>query len=99
MEIFASQCAQQVSTTPVENLPPASTTPLANFATGTTKFAPVSMTPVANNGNNIRLLILEGKKLSMYVNSTTQRRPNKIMKTFLIEELFHLPQVSTSGAP
>jgi hypothetical protein len=27
------------STTPVENLPLASTTPVANFATGTTKFA------------------------------------------------------------
>jgi hypothetical protein len=50
MEIFASQGAQQASTTPVENLPPVSITPVANlplasatlvanFATGTTKFA------------------------------------------------------------
>ncbi len=32
-EIFASQGAPQVSTTPVANLPPVSTTPAANFAT------------------------------------------------------------------
>ncbi len=32
-EIFASQCAPPVSTTPVANLPPASATPAANFYT------------------------------------------------------------------
>jgi hypothetical protein len=30
----------------------------------------------------------------LYVNSTTQRCPNKIIKTFLIKEFFHLPMVS-----
>ncbi len=32
-------------------------------------------------------------KLYIYVNSTTQRFPNKIIKIFLIEEFFHLPPV------
>ena len=40
-EIFASQGAPPVSTTPVANLPPVSTTPAA-------KLLPVSATPVAN---------------------------------------------------
>jgi hypothetical protein len=40
-EIFASQSAPPVSTTPVANLPPVSTTPAA-------KLPPVSTTPVAN---------------------------------------------------
>ncbi len=35
-------------------------------------------------------------KMYLYVNSTTQRCPNKIFKTFLIEDLFHLPPVSTT---
>ncbi len=34
MEIFASEGAPPLSTTPVANLPPVSTTPAANFATG-----------------------------------------------------------------
>jgi hypothetical protein len=45
------------------NLPPVSTTPAANFATGTagvvyagSKLPPMSTTPVANNGDNIILL-------------------------------------------
>jgi hypothetical protein len=53
-----------VSTTPAANLPPVSMTPAANF------FLPLPLvlwTPVANNGNNIRLLTpeseLEGKNL------------------------------------
>ncbi len=83
-EIFASQGAPPVSTTPVANLPPVSmtlaaklppvTTTLAanfytifasvvdtggKFATGVNdaggKLLPVSTTPAANNGNNIRL--------------------------------------------
>jgi hypothetical protein len=32
----------------------------------------------------------------LYVNSITQRYPNKIIKTFLIEDFFHLPSVSTT---
>ena len=33
-------------------------------------------------------------KIYIYVNSTTQRCPNKIIKIFLIEDFFHLPPVS-----
>jgi hypothetical protein len=75
-EIFASE-----GSPPVANLPP------------------VSTTPVANNGSNIRLLTSESKlerKIYLYVNSTTQRCPKKIIKTFLIEDFFHLPPVSTT---
>jgi hypothetical protein len=32
-------------------------------------------------------------KIYIYVNSTTQRCPNKIIKNFLIEDFFHLPAV------
>jgi hypothetical protein len=33
------------------------------------------------------------------VNSTTQKCSNKIFKTFLIEDFFHLPPFDTGGAP
>ncbi len=33
-------------------------------------------------------------KIYIYVSSTTQRWPNKIIKNFLIEDFFHLPPVS-----
>jgi hypothetical protein len=33
-------------------------------------------------------------KIYMYVNSTTQRCPNKIIKIFLLKGFFHLPPVS-----
>jgi hypothetical protein len=36
------------------------------------------------------------EKVYIYVNVTTQRCPNKIIKTFLIEDFFHLPQLSTT---
>ncbi len=35
-------------------------------------------------------------KIYMYVNSTSQRCPNKIFRIFLIEDFFHLPPVSTT---
>jgi hypothetical protein len=58
---------------------------------------PESMTPVANNGENIRLLTpkvnFEGK-IYLYVNSATQRCQKNIVKTFLVEDFFHLPLVS-----
>jgi hypothetical protein len=54
-EIFASQGAPPVSTTPVANLPPVSATPVANFSTifasvvdTGVKLPPVSATPAAN---------------------------------------------------
>ncbi len=75
-EIFASKGA-----------PPVSTTPEANFATRTTgvvdsgsKLPPLSMGPVANNGNNIILLtnLSELKEKNyLYVNSTKQGCPKK----------------------
>jgi hypothetical protein len=59
---------------------------------------PVSNTPVANNWNKTRLLknLRVNLKEKIYLNviSTNQRCPNKIIKTFLIEELFLLPPVS-----
>jgi hypothetical protein len=33
-------------------------------------------------------------KIYMYVNSTTQRCPNKIIEIFLLDGFFHLPPVS-----
>ncbi len=33
-------------------------------------------------------------KIYIYVNSTTQRCPNKIIKSFMLEGFFHLPPVS-----
>jgi hypothetical protein len=61
-EIFTKEGAPQVSTTPVANLPPASTTLAANFAPGTagdvdtgTKLPLVSRILAANNGNKARL--------------------------------------------
>ncbi len=62
------------------NLPPEPTETAANSP-------PLSTTPVANNGNNIRLLTLKvnlKEKIYLYANSTTQRCPKEIMKTFLI---------------
>jgi hypothetical protein len=50
-EIFASQCAPPVSTTPVANI----STIFASVVDTGGKLPPVSTTPVANNGNNIRL--------------------------------------------
>jgi hypothetical protein len=35
-------------------------------------------------------------KLYIYVNSTIQRCPNKVIEIFLIEDFFHLPPVSTT---
>jgi hypothetical protein len=42
-EMFASQCAPPVSTTPVANLPLVSTTPAANFATSFTSVVDTSV--------------------------------------------------------
>ncbi len=60
---------------------PVSTTPwqLATSINDTGgKFAPVSMKPVANNGNNIRL----------------HKSESELEKTDLIEDFFHLSPVS-----
>jgi hypothetical protein len=46
------------------------------------------------------------EKFYLFANSTTQRCPKEIMKTFLIEDFFHLPPpvlttpvVDTGGEP
>jgi hypothetical protein len=74
------------------------------IATGTTpatNLHPVSTTSVANNGNNYQTAdnlkwTWRKKYICMqYAISTTQRCPKEIMKTFLIEDFFHLPPVST----
>ncbi len=81
------------------NLPPVSTIPTANLP-------PVSTTPVANCQRSQRWQIMATisgcryhkvnlkAKMYIYVNSTTQRCPNKIIKIFLLEGFFHLPPVS-----
>jgi hypothetical protein len=50
---------------------------------------------VANNGNNIRLQTQVNLKAKIYtyVNSTTQRCPNKILTIFQLEGFFLLPPV------
>jgi hypothetical protein len=78
--------------TPVANLPAVPLVLLiksGNFGTDEIdtggKLSPVSMTPVANNGNNISLLTplreLE-EKIYLYDNSTTRRCPTKYLKLF-----------------
>ncbi len=78
-----------VSTEPVTTFSPLSTTMEANFDTCIKD----NGGKVATGGNIIRLLIpyseLEGTNLSI-CNSTTQRCPNKIIKTFLTVHFFHL---------
>jgi hypothetical protein len=37
------------------------------------------------------------KKIYLYANSTTQRCPKEIIKTFLIEDFFHLPETALMG--
>ena len=79
-EIFASQGAPPVSTTPMANLPPVSKTPVA-------KLPPVSTTPVAG----FRQLKVNLKaKIYIHVNSSIQRCPNKIIKHFLILKIFFI---------
>ena len=96
-----------VSTTPVANLPPVSATPVANFST---IFASVVDTggkfAAGVNCQRYRWQIMATisgcrhlkvnlkAKIYIYVNSTTQRCPNKIIKIFLLEGFFHLPPVS-----
>jgi hypothetical protein len=68
------------------NLPPVSLTPAANLP-------PVSLTPVANLPPVSTTLVKLVAKMYIYVNSTIQRCPNKIIKNFLIEDL---PPVSAT---
>jgi hypothetical protein len=71
-----------------DKLPPVSTTLAANLP-------PVSTTPVANN-DYWQLKVNWKEKIYLYANSTAQRWPKDIMKTFLIEDFFHLPPLSAT---
>ncbi len=69
----------------------------------TTPAAKLSMTPVARRRQTMgtisgcRYLTVNLKaKIYIYVNSSIQRCPKKIIKIFLIEDFFHLPPVSTT---
>ena len=67
------------------------------FATGVNdaggKLPPVSTTPATISGCR-QLKVNVKAKIYMYVNSTTQRCPNKIIKIFQLEGFFHLPPMS-----
>jgi hypothetical protein len=87
-----------VSLTPAANLPLVLTTPAANFATSVNdtggKFA-TSQRQILETISDCRHLQVNLKaKIYIYVNSTTPRCPNKIIKNCLIEDFFHLPPVS-----
>ena len=73
-EIFASQGAPPVSTTPVANLPPVSTTPAAKLppvsTTPVANLPPVSATPVANFSTIFASVVDTGGKFAAGVNDT-----------------------------
>jgi len=73
-EIFASQGAPPVSTTPVANLPPVSTTPAAKLppvsTTPVANLPPVSATPVANFSTIFASVVDTGGKFATGVNDT-----------------------------
>jgi hypothetical protein len=61
------------------------------------KLTPVSTTParIMRTISGCRHLKVNLKaKIYIYVNSTTQRCPNKIIKIFLLEDFFDLPPVA-----
>ncbi len=66
------------------NLPLVSTTPETNLP-------PVSTAIMGTISGCRHLKVNLKAKIYIYVSSTTQRWPNKIIKIFLIEDFFHLP--------
>ncbi len=88
-----------VSTIPAENLPPVSMTPLANWHRYQRHRRQICHRchwhrwQIIGTISGCRHLKLNLKaKLYIYASSTTQRWPNKIIKTFLIEDFFHSMQ-------
>jgi hypothetical protein len=89
-----------VSMTPAENLPLVSTTPAANFATSSACVVDAGgkLPPVCHRYQLHRWQIMGTisccrhlkvnlkAKIFIYVNSSTQRCPNKIIKIFLMED-------------
>ncbi len=87
---------------PAANLPPMSTTPVANcyryqyhrrWICHRCQWHRWQIMETISGC--LQLKVNLKKKICLYVNSTTQRCPNKIFKTFLIEDFFHLPLMST----
>ncbi len=79
-EIIASQGAPPVSASPVANLPPVSTTPVANCHRYQRRRRQIMATISGCRHLKVNLKA----KIYIYVNSTTQRCPNKIIKNFSI---------------
>ncbi len=74
----------------VGKLQPVSTTPATNLP-------PVSTTQIMGTISGCSHLKLNLKaKIYIYVNSTTQRCPSKIIKILQFEDFCHLPQVSAT---
>ncbi len=111
-EILASQGAPPVSTTPVANfatifasvvLPPVSTTTVANchryqwhWRQICHRYQRHRWQIIATTSGCRHLKVNLKAKIYIYVNSTTKRCPNKIIKIFLIEDFLHLQPVSTT---
>jgi hypothetical protein len=83
VEIFASQCA-----------PPRINDTNDKFDTCTASVDCHRCMSTWEQYQTAYTLKLTWKKIHLYVNSSTPRWPNKIFKTFLIEDFFHLPSVS-----
>ncbi len=81
-EIFTSQGAPQVSTTPVANLPQVSTTPALKLPPVSTAPAanlpPVSTTPAANFGTSFASVVDTGGKFATGVNDTGGKFPTGV---------------------
>ncbi len=92
-EIFASQGAPLVSTTPATNFPPVSMTHRWQICHLHQRHRWQIMGKILGCKH---LKVNLKAKVYIYVNSTTQRCPNKIIKIFLLEDFFHLPLVSTT---
>ncbi len=94
-DIFASQGAPPVATTLAANLP--STTTVATLPPQISRrFQQHRWQTMGPILDCLHLEVNLKKQIYQYVNSTTQRCPHKIFKTFLIENLLHLqisPQI------
>jgi hypothetical protein len=75
-----------VSTIPAANLPPLSTTPVANCH----QYQQPQRQIMATISGCRHLKVNLKAKIYIYVNSTTQRCPNKIIKIFLLEGFFQV---------
>ncbi len=86
---------------PVANLPPVSTTPVANCHQYQRHRRQICHRCQRHRWQTMGtisgcryLKVNLNEKIYIYVKSTIQRCPNKIIKNFLIEDFFHLPPVS-----